>query len=151
MTNKDILRMIAPQFRSLEPYSPIEPVDVLSARLGIPEDKLIKLDGNENPYGLSPKAREALTSFRWYNIYPDPLQRELRDALATYTGVASQHILVGNGSDELIDLTMRLFLTPGDKVISCPPTFGMYKFNTEVCGGEILEIPRVEGLRLDIE
>ncbi|MSQ14809.1 MAG: histidinol-phosphate transaminase [Dehalococcoidia bacterium] len=151
MINTDILGMMAPQFRSLEPYSPIEPVDVLSARLGIPEDKLVKLDGNENPYGPSPRAREALASFRWYNIYPDPLQRELRDALAKYTGAASEHILVGNGSDELIDLTMRLFLTPGDKVISCPPTFGMYKFNTEVCGGEIVEIPRVGGLYLDIE
>ncbi len=147
----DILGMVASQFRALEPYSPIEPVDVLSARLGIPEHKLIKLDGNENPYGPSPKAREAIASFPWYHIYPDPLQRNLRAALSNYAGVSIEHIVAGSGSDELIDLITRLFITPGDKVISCPPTFGMYKFNTAVCGGEILEIPRKEGLYLDID
>ena len=147
----DIQDMVAPQFRALEPYSPIEPVDVLSPRLGIPADKLVKLDGNENPYGPSPKAREALASFPWYHIYPDPLQRNLRAALSGYTGVGIDHIVAGSGSDELIDLIMRLFITSGDKVISCPPTFGMYRFNTEVCGGRILEIPRKEGLHLDIE
>jgi len=54
------------------------------------------------------------------------------------------------GSDELIDLILRLFLKPGDEVINCPPTFGMYPFSTEVCGGRVVDVPRTEDFALDM-
>jgi histidinol-phosphate aminotransferase len=58
---------------------------------------------------------------------------------------------MGSGSDELIDLILRLFLEPGDKVINCTPTFGMYPFSTEVCGGRVVAVPRGQGYAVDID
>ena len=62
--------------------------------------------------------------------------------MSEYVGIDAEHILVGSGSDELIDLILRLFLEPGDEVVNCPPTFGMYSFVTAVCGGRIVDVSR---------
>lgn len=67
----------------------------------------MKLDANENPYGPPPEVLEALGSMQFPNIYPDPESRRLREALAKDTGVGAEHLLVGCGADELIDLIMR--------------------------------------------
>lgn len=132
-------------------YQPIEPADLLAERLGVPAADVAKLDGNENPYGPSPRVLEALARFDGYHRYPDPQQRALREALAGYTGVGAEHIVAGHGSDELIDLLLRAVLEPGDLVIDCPPTFGMYGFSTRVAGGVTIEAPRREDYSLDID
>jgi histidinol-phosphate aminotransferase len=129
-------------------YIPIEPTEVLSQRAELPSSKVIKLDGNENPYGCSPKVYQALATYPYYHNYPDPEQSELRKALEKYTGLGHQYIVCGMGSDELIDLILRLFLKPGDEVINCPPTFGMYPFSTDVCGGRVVDVPRMEDFTL---
>jgi histidinol-phosphate aminotransferase len=147
---ENIKKLIRPEIQALAGYVPIEPTDVLSQRIDIAPENIIKLDGNENPYGCSAKVREALATYSYYHLYPDPEQRDLRKALETYTGFKSEHILAGSGSDELIDLVLRLFLEPGDEVINCPPTFGMYKFCTEVCGGKLVNIPRKPDFSIDI-
>ena len=87
----------------------------------------------------------------YYHIYPDPESTALRHALSQYTGIDATHIVAGHGADELIDLIIRLFITPGDAVINCPPTFGMYRFDTELNGGRIIDIERKEDFSLDIE
>lgn len=147
---RDIKKLIRPELIKMKPYTPIEPTEVLSRDIGIPAEKVIKLDGNENPYGCSPKVLQALATYPYYHVYPDPDQRELREALAKYVGVGAEYIVAGSGSDELIDLALRLFLQSGDRVINCPPTFGMYPFSTEVCGGEVVNIPRREDFAVDI-
>jgi histidinol-phosphate aminotransferase len=147
----DVQKMIKPGFETLTPYIPIEPTDVLSKRIDVALENVIKLDGNENPYGCSPKVNQALSRYPFYHIYPDPLQRELRQALEKYVGTPSKRIVAGSGSDELIELILRLFLEPGDEVINCPPTFGMYPFCTEVCGGTVINVPRLDDFSLDIE
>jgi len=129
---------------------PIEPTDVLSQRINVAREDIIKLDGNENPYGCSARVKQALADYNSYHIYPDPEQRELRKALEKYAGFSAKQILAGAGSDELIDLILRLFIEPGDKVINCPPTFGMYKFCTEVCGGKVISIPRKKDFSIDV-
>ena len=139
--------LIRPELAAMGGYTPIEPTDILEQRT---EGRIIKLDGNENPYGCSPKVPEALANYPYYHIYPDPEQRELRKALEEYTGLSRQHIVCGSGSDELIDLVLRLFLKPGDKVINCTPTFGMYPFSTDVCGGKVVDVPRSEDFSLDM-
>lgn len=146
----DIKKLIRPELVSMKSYTPIEPTDVLSQQSELPADKVIKLDGNENPYGCSPKVYQALATYPYYHNYPDPEQRELRTALEEYTGLGRQHIVCSMGSDELIDLILRLFLKPGDEVINCPPTFGMYPFSTEVCGGRVVDVPRTEDFALNI-
>jgi histidinol-phosphate aminotransferase len=147
---KDIDRLIRPELKAMKAYTPIEPTDVLSQRIEIPQEKVIKLDGNENPYGCSARVKQALANYAYYHLYPDPEQRELRKALEKYTGISSKYILAGSGSDELIDLVLRLFIEPGDRVIDCPPTFGMYHFSTDVCGGKVVSIPRKQDFSIDV-
>jgi histidinol-phosphate aminotransferase len=145
----DIKKLIRPELVTMKSYTPIEPTEVLSLRAEMPAGKIVKLDGNENPYGCSPKVYQALATYPYYHNYPDPEQRELRKALEEYTGLGRQHIVCGMGSDDLIDLILRLFLKPGDEVINCPPTFGMYPFSTDVCGGRVVDVPRIEDFALD--
>ncbi|NWF80541.1 MAG: histidinol-phosphate transaminase [Chloroflexi bacterium] len=144
-------RLIRPVIADLEPYTPILPLDVLAARLGLPVERLVKLDANENPYGPAPRARAALANEPFYHIYPDPGHTRLRAALSAYTGQPVERILCGAGADELIDLILRLCIDPGDTVIDCPPTFGMYSFDTGVCGGQVATVPRRADFSLDLE
>ncbi len=143
-------RLIRGDLRAIKPYEPIVPLEVLSRRCGVPVEKLIKLDGNENPYGCSPRVRRALAEYIFYHIYPDPLHREIMGPLEKYAGVGQEHIVAGSGSDELIDLILRVFLEPGDKVINCEPTFGMYPFSTAVCGGRTVTVPRNAKYEVDV-
>jgi histidinol-phosphate aminotransferase len=150
-----INHLIRPHIADLEPYTPIVPLDVLAQRLGLPVERIIKLDANENPYGPSPRALAALArqqsgGLSAYAIYPDPEHEQLRAALSRYTGQPAERIVCGSGADEIIDLLLRLVLEPGDAVIDCPPTFGMYRFDTAVCAGRLIEVPRRADFALDI-
>jgi histidinol-phosphate aminotransferase len=146
----DIEKLIRSELKSMKAYIPIEPTEILSQRVEIAEANVIKLDGNENPYGCSERVKQALANHAYYHLYPDPEQRELRKALKEYTGISSEYILAGSGSDELIDLILRLFVAPGDKVINCPPTFGMYPFSTDVCAGKVVSIPREQDFSVNV-
>jgi histidinol-phosphate aminotransferase len=150
MSAFEIRALIRPDLRDMPGYVPIEPTDVLAERLGIDAADVLKLDGNENPFGPSPKAIEAIAVYRDWHIYPDPGQRRVREALAQYTGVGPERIVGGLGSDDLIDLVLRAVVSPGDGVINCPPTFGMYPFATEVAGGRVIGVPRHEDFALDV-
>ena len=134
----------------IAPYAPIEPYEVLSERLGFTPEQIIKMDANENPYGLSPRARQALADLRFPHIYPDPESRALRQALAAFTGVGAQSLMAGSGADELIDLILRAYLNPGDKVLISTPTFGMYSFDTLVNTGQLIDVPRKSDFSLDM-
>ena len=104
----DLQTLIRPHLTALEPYVPIAPFEVLSARLGRAPQDLVKLDANENPYGPSPKVRAALADLAYPHIYPDPASTMLRVALAENTGLPAENLLVGAGVDDLIDLILRL-------------------------------------------
>ncbi len=145
-----ILKLVRSDILEMLGYEPIEPSDLLAERLGIPADQIVKLDANENPYGPSPRAIEALAECDAYHRYPDPEQRRLREALAEYAGVGPEHIVAGAGSDELIDLLLRAVIAPDDGVIDCPPTFGMYGFLTRVAGGRLVAVPRGDDFSLDV-
>jgi histidinol-phosphate aminotransferase len=135
----------------MQAYTPIVPFEVLSARLGRPPQAIIKLDANENPYGPSPAALRALARLEYAHIYPDPESTALRAALAAHTGVPAENLLAGAGADELIDLALRLFLEPGDTVLDCPPTFGMYPFDTALNAGRVINVPRRADFGVDVE
>lgn len=142
--------LISPHLRQMKPYTPIMPYEVLSQRLGIPRDQLVKLDANENPYGPSLRALQALASADTLHIYPDPDQTALRAAIASYIGVGPEHILCGAGVDEVIDLVGRAFVQPGDTLIDLPPTFGMYRFEADITNARYVSIPRKSDFSLDI-
>ena len=147
----DVERLFRPELATMQPYTPIHPFEVVSQRLGRAPEQIVKLDANENPYGPSPAALQAMAGYPWLHIYPDPQSTALRAALAEYTGLPAERILAGHGADELIDLLGRLLLSPGDAVIDCPPTFGMYAFCAAVNGACLINVPRRADFSLDVE
>jgi histidinol-phosphate aminotransferase len=142
---------IRQHLESLPPYAPIEPFEVLSARLGRSPEQIVKLDANENPYGPLTMVREALANMEFPHIYPDPESRALRKPLEKFTGVPTEYLLAGAGADELLDLLMRVFLEPSDCILSCPPTFGMYSFDAELNAARCIEVPRRADFSLDVD
>ena len=148
---KDISSIMLPHIRRLAPYVGVEPTEFMAQQAGVPPEGAIRLNGNENPYGPSPKVVEALGNFQNYNHYPDQDQRNLREALSQYMGLPPEHIVAGNGSDELIDLLLRMFVGPGENIVIPSPTFGMYEFSAEICGGEAISVPRDDDFEIDLE
>lgn len=126
----------------MSPYSPIEPPDQIAKRLNLPEHKIIKLDANENPYGTADFVMDALSKAKYYHIYPDPAQSQLREKIANYTGCSSKNIVAGTGADELIDLVCRLVIEPGDEVLTFAPTFGYYGHVVDLNRGVLKAFPR---------
>jgi histidinol-phosphate aminotransferase len=130
-------------------YKPVPPPETLAAQLGIDVRQIIKLDANENPYGAPPAVAAALATLD-PSRYPDADARELRAALAAYTGQPVERIVCGNGSDELLELLCRLFLTPDDTAITTEPTFGMYGIAARQHGARVVDVPRdPETFRVD--
>jgi histidinol-phosphate aminotransferase len=143
--------LIRPHIHRMQAYEPILPFEVLSKQLDLPAEEIVKLDANENPYGPLPAVAEALAQLPYAHVYPDPESRELRQALAAHHDLPVENILAGAGADELIDLIMRLFLEAGDTILDCPPTFGMYAFDADVNGAQVIPIPRRPDFSLDLD
>jgi histidinol-phosphate aminotransferase len=137
----DVKSLLSPHIESLESYKP-------PAWDASPE-RLIRLDANENPFGPSPRVAEALARFGGYGLYPD--YRALTEAVAQYARTEPVTIVLGNGGDEIIDLAVRLFVTPGEGSIVCPPAFDMYTINTQAHRGRVLSVPRRDDFSLDVE
>jgi histidinol-phosphate aminotransferase len=139
-----------PWVEQMAAYEAPDDVGEIAERAGVALSDLVKLDANENPYGPSPRVKPALADYSGYHLYPDPDQRALRQLTAAYAGVDASHVILGNGSDEIIDLLCRIYLAPGDEIIDNTPTFGMYRFSTAFCGGRVVEAPRDENWWVDV-
>ncbi len=146
----------SPQVRShlaqLPGYAPVVPLAERARLAGLDPGDCLKLDANENPYGMHPRVRDALQAAlaepNFGSIYPDPNQTVLREALSRYTGVDPAMIVAGAGADELLDLSLRALLSPGSSIMTCPPTFGMYPFLADLNELNLIEIPRRDGFAL---
>jgi histidinol-phosphate aminotransferase len=138
----------SPIIRDLAPYEPPD-WEGLARRAGLEVAQLVRLDANENPYPLSPRAVEALARFEGYGFYPD--YRALEQAVAAYAGVSPESVALGNGGDEIIDLAVRLFVPPGSPAIVCPPAFSMYSVSLVAHGRRVLAVPRRDNWALDVE
>lgn len=148
--DKGIKKYIRKDLAAFGGYSARVSPDTLEGKVEVPVENIIKLDANENPYGFSPAVSRALASCSDFNIYPDDRQTKLRKLLADYCGMGEEYIVAGGGSNQLIDLILRLFLNRGDEVINCAPTFGIYKFSTDLCGGKLVEVPRKDDFSVDV-
>lgn len=116
----------APHILALTAYEPGKPEEALRRELGI--ERVTKLASNENPYGPSPRAIEALSdAAQRLHRYPDPRGHDLRLALAEHHGVAADRICLGNGSNELIDLICRVFASRGEHAVFGHPSFPCYR------------------------
>jgi histidinol-phosphate aminotransferase len=147
---KGIEKFIRAHLAGFSGYSASTSPDTLEGKLDVPPENIIKMNANENPYGCSPKVLPALAGCTHFNIYPDDGQQQLRKRLAGYAGVPAECILAGHGSNTLIDLIVRLFVGPGDEVINRAPTFDIYRFSTEICGGTMVNIKRDENYGIDV-
>jgi len=135
-THFDLDRLIRNNIKKLKPYS--------SARSEYSGQASVFLDANENSFG-SPLTK-------WYNRYPDPLQWDVKRKLSTIKNVQAENILLGNGSDECIDLLIRAFCDPGlDNIIICPPTYGMYEVYANINQVAINEVPLLSNFQLNLE
>lgn len=118
--------LAAPHILSLTAYEPGKPEEELKRELGI--DDIVKLASNENPYGPSPNAIEAISGAALaLHRYPDPRGHELREALSAHHGVPPEQICLGNGSNELIDLICRVFASRGEHTVFGHPSFPCYR------------------------
>ena len=150
-TNTHPATLLRSEMLDLEEYTPIQPFEVLSQRLGIPVAQIVKLDANENPYGPLPGVTAALAAYPFYHIYPDPQQTELRAALSDFVGVSAANILPTHGADEMLDYLCRLFLESGDAILNCPPTFGMYSFDAALAGAQTVDVERKQNFAVDVD
>lgn len=132
-------------------YSGPQNVEELAREIGVVPEQIAKLDGNENAYGPTPRIFEALAEFNAYHLYPDAEQRHIREWIGEYVGLGPEHVMAGNGADELIDLLMRAYLDPGDEVIDFPPSFGMYAFGAQQYDARVVAVERDERFELDPE
>ena len=146
----DWLARAVPQTSGLHPYVPGKPVEQLLREKGL--TRAVKLASNENPYGPSPKAviavREAAGQL---HRYPDGDANRLRSALAGYHGVEIGQVLVGNGSNEVLELIIRTYAGVGDEVVYSQRGFIVYALATQAAGGRGIAVPEADGLSHDLE
>src|SRR4030067_661793 len=114
-----IAKFIRPELLKIKKYTPSPTLQEIERDIGIPMDKIIKCDSGENLYSEKYQNKKNLQKVKLY-LYPDPFCRNLRKKLALYTGVGEEWIMYGNGSDELIDLLIRVFVSPKDVIIINP-------------------------------
>ena len=147
MKKSDLNNLVRDNIKKLQPYS--------SARTEYSGEALVFLDANENSYGSAldnlPSSIEEGQRVR-FNRYPDPLQWDLKNALSKIKGIPAQNIFIGNGSDEVIDLVIRIFCEPAkSNIITCPPTYGMYKVCANINDVPVKEINLTTDFQLDVE
>lgn len=131
---------VHPDIAALSPYVPGKPIEELQRELGL--TRVIKLASNENPLGPSPKALAVINvSAATLHRYPDGGAFRLREALADRWKVTSDHIILGNGSDEILGLLARTFLSPGDEAVMADHTFVIYKMEVMAAHGKAVTIP----------
>lgn len=134
---------------SVKPYEPGKPIKEVQREMKL--RSVIKLASNENPLGPSGKALRAMRrELREVHLYPESTCHYLVNRLAKELGVDTKQIVIGNGSNELIELLGRGLINPGDQVISSEYTFLVYPILTQVCGGEFITVPMKE-YRYDLD
>ncbi len=131
----------APSYiRAISPYQPGKPITQLAREMGLAVEKIVKLASNENPLGISPRARAAMqAAMDGIERYPD--QFDLTAALAGKFGVGMEQIVLGNGSNDVLDLAARVFLAPGRSSVFSRHAFAVYPLATMSTGGECIVVP----------
>lgn len=131
----DLNELLRDNIKKLVPYS--------SARDEFKGDASVFLDANENSLG-SPLRK-------WYNRYPDPLQKKVKEKLEEIKGVPADQIFLGNGSDECIDILIRAVCEPGiDNILIAPPTYGMYQVSADINNVQVKKAPLTPEFQLDL-
>lgn len=142
--------LIRRNLKNLELYKPSLTRKQISEEIGIPEKDILKFDSGENIYAEKFQNKRLITDLEFY-AYPDPIAIKLRKKIGMYTGISPDCITCGNGSDELIDLIIRIFISTGDEIIINPPTFPMYECYARLQDAKVIRILRDDKLYPDIK
>lgn len=138
-----------PQVEGFEPYTPGRSLEQVKKQYGL--KKVIKLASNENPLGPSPKVAAALKkAAARVNLYPDGFSTELRAAMAKHLKVKPTELILGAGSDELIEILAKAYLNPGDEIIVSEHAFIRYRMAGELMGAKVVSVP-MKNLTHDLE
>jgi len=128
--------------RAIAPYQPGKPISELAREMGLSEKRIIKLASNENPLGVSPKAKAAIKrALAELGRYPDGNAFDLKAALARRYGVPGECIVVGNGSNDLLEMVAAVFLAPGRSAVYSQHAFAVYPLATQARGARSIVVP----------
>jgi histidinol-phosphate aminotransferase len=133
---------LAPEYiRAISPYQPGKPISELAREMNMQESAIIKLASNENPLGTSPLALEAMTeALNQVALYPDGSGFDLKEALSKRYGVTSTQIVLGNGSNDVLELAARVFLKPGAAAVYSQHAFAVYPLVTQAVGASGISV-----------
>ncbi len=134
---------LAPEYvRSIAPYVPGKPISEVARQLGIPESSIVKLASNENPRAPSARVRDAvIRALDELTRYPDGNGFELKAALSSRFGVAAEQIVIGNGSNDVLEMVAQGFLRPGDHAVYAQHAFAVYPLATQARGATGIVVP----------
>ncbi len=146
-------RLLTDRVKGLKPYVAGATKEEIAGRHGLKAKDVIKLASNENPFGPSPKAIEAIRRYAPHvNLYPEDHPRELIKGISEYLGLPSDQVVVGgNGADEIMELMIKLVISQGDKVILHQPTFPYYEILTRIYGGTPRNVPMGQGYTFPVD
>jgi histidinol-phosphate aminotransferase len=147
-----IERLLKDYIRDIPPYVPGRSKEEVAKAHGLDPERIVKLASNENPLGPSPEAVRAITHYSGMaSVYPTADASGLREALADYLGVRKEQVMAGNGSDEILDLVVKMFLGEGDEAVISIPTFSMYQALTRLYGAKPVFVPMKGGFEYDVQ
>ena len=138
--SSELLQNLNPGIADLHPYEPGRSIDEVMLAYGHTE--VIKLASNENPLGASPKALAKIDSLPdSFHLYPDGNGTKLKNVIAQHEKLSSENIILGNGSNEILELAARAFLNPGSSAVASAHAFVVYKIVTQSSGARLIEVP----------
>jgi len=137
------LSELAPShIRSIAPYQPGKPISELARELGLDAAGIVKLASNENPLGISPLAKQAIADvLAGIALYPDGNAFELKQAICAKFGVEASQIVPGNGSNDVLEIAARAFLSPGQEAVYSQHAFAVYPLVTQAIGATGISTP----------
>ena len=143
-------KFVPPYIKDITPYPPGKPIEEVERELGIKNS--VKIASNENPLGTSPRAIKAIhKALRTLNRYPDGSAFYLKNALSALHRVPPESLIIGNGSNELIELIIRTFIQPGDEAVISDPSFLIYSITVKAAGGKSVIVRLRDDYSYDIK
>lgn len=128
--------------QAISPYVAGKPIEETAREYGLDPARIVKLASNENPLGMSPKAKNAaMQALVNGTRYPDGAAQVVREAAAVFAGVSPDEVIVGNGSDEILGLIARTVLAPGDRCVYSQYSFSVYELSAQECAAQCVEVP----------
>ena len=150
MNASAIRELVRPEVPGLPPYNAGLSSDAVRARYGV--DRIARLASNENPFGASPAVARALVDLALrVGIYPDANCTTLRAAIADRTGARAEQIVIGNGSESILQMLCQAFLSPGDRVLTQRPAFGLHEIYPRMMGAQVELLALTPSLEFDFD